>query len=125
MARTDTCWLWTGAKQSGGYGRFLADGKVTLVHRWTYERFVGSIPDGLTIDHACRNTSCVNPAHLRVMSREENSRLANTNKDKTHCDAGHALTPENVYTPPKRPTVRDCRACRRERSRAHYLRLTG
>lgn len=126
VEKTDACWLWIGAKQSGGYGRFKAEGgragKVVLVHRWTYEHFVGPIPDGLTIDHLCRNTSCVNPAHMEPVTREVNAWRGNTNKDKTHCAYGHELTPENVYVAPKRPTTRDCRKCRKARRRARYER---
>jgi hypothetical protein len=123
--KTETCWNWTGAKQDNGYGRFSLGGKgarIVLVHRWAYEQFVGPIPEGLTIDHLCRNTACVNVAHMEVVTRAENAYRGNTNKDKTHCDQGHELTPENVYVPPKRPTVRDCRTCRRARRLARYER---
>lgn len=123
--KTPTCWNWTGAKQSGGYGRFGLGGrggKVVLVHRWTYEYFVGPIPDGLTIDHLCRNTSCVNPAHMEVVTRQVNARRGNPNTDKVRCKHGHALTDDNVYVSPSRPTVRDCIKCRRARRRARYER---
>jgi hypothetical protein len=123
--KTDTCWNWTGAKQAGGYGRFNLGGrggKIVLVHRWTYEQFVGPIPEGLTIDHLCRNTACVNVAHMEVVTREVNAWRGNPNKDKTHCIEGHELTPENVYVAPGRPTARDCIACRKARRKARYVR---
>lgn len=126
VEKTEACWNWIGAKQSGGYGRFNADGgrggRVVLVHRWAYEQFVGPIPDDMTIDHLCRNTPCVNPDHMEVVTREVNSWRANTNKDKTHCQHGHELTPDNVYIAPSRPTTRDCIKCRKARRRARYER---
>lgn len=110
---TETCWLWTGARQAGGYGRFLdGAGQRVLVHRWSYEAAMGPIPEGLTLDHLCRNTACVRPDHLEVVSRELNALRASRNLVKTHCDRGHEFTPENIYTPPSRPQVRDCRECR-------------
>lgn len=122
----DGCWLWTGATQAGGYGRFFGeDRKAVLVHRWTYEHFVGPIPDGLTIDHLCRNTSCVNPDHLEPVTREVNAHRGNPNAGKTHCTNGHEFTPENTYVPPKRPGVRACRACRKADSAARYQRIDG
>lgn len=126
VEKTDDCWNWLGAKQVGGYGRFKAEGgrtgPVVLVHRWTYEHFVGPIPDGLTIDHLCRNTSCVNPEHMEPVTREVNAWRANPNKDKTHCQYGHELTPDNVYRAPKRPQIRDCIKCRKTRRKARYQR---
>ena len=123
VERTESCWGWTGAKQPEGYGRFFAGaGRLVLAHRWSYEHHVGPIAEGMTIDHLCRNTSCVNPAHMEVVTRELNAWRGNPNKDKTHCKRGHALAGENVYVPPKRPTVRACRTCRKAESAAHRNR---
>ena len=58
------CWLWTGKLQVGGYGKFFADGRTILAHRWCYEFMVGAIPDGLHLDHLCFTPACVNPYHL-------------------------------------------------------------
>lgn len=62
------CWIWTAAKFAHGYGAF---GK-RLAHRVAYEACVGPIPKGLVIDHACHNTSCVNPSHLRLATKSQN-----------------------------------------------------
>ncbi len=76
--RTDTCWLWVGAKFQKGYGRYGRASKrgTALAHRVAYERWVGPIPSGLTIDHLCNNKACVNPAHLEPVTLRENRRRA-------------------------------------------------
>lgn len=116
VLKGDDCWTWTGATQAGGYGRFMASSSPTvlvLAHRFAYEQAHGPIADGLTIDHLCRNTSCVNPAHLEPVTREENALRASRNAGKTHCDRGHEFTDANTYAAPSRPNVRCCRACRK------------
>lgn len=66
------CWVWTGAIKPNGYGTFGAGKKTCYAHRWAYEHVVGSIPDGMHIDHLCRNRACVNPAHLEPVSSAVN-----------------------------------------------------
>lgn len=117
----DDCWEWTGAHNPGGYGRIGGGGKrgpSLLAHRVLYERMVGPIPDGLTLDHLCRNPSCVRPDHLEPVTNRENilrgtSPVADRAR-QTHCIRGHAFTAENTYTHPQRGT-RHCRACDAER----------
>jgi hypothetical protein len=73
MARAEECWLWTGALTKG-YGAFRNSGKRYEAHRWAYEFLRGEIPSGLTIDHLCREKTCVNPWHLELVTRQENAR---------------------------------------------------
>lgn len=86
MCPMSGCWLWDGAVNWGGYGRMMVKGKSILAHRWSYENTNGPIPDGMDVDHKCRNRSCVNPDHLRLATRSEN--MANT---KTHADGQSGL----------------------------------
>lgn len=70
--KTDDCWLWTAATGNNGYGSFSVDGVVLRVHRFAYEFLVGPIPSGMMIDHVCHVKTCVNPAHLRPVTRKQN-----------------------------------------------------
>jgi hypothetical protein len=67
------CWPWVGAKSHDGYARFrTSDARTIIAHRMAYEMRVGPIPEGLTLDHLCRNKLCMNPAHLEAVTRREN-----------------------------------------------------
>jgi hypothetical protein len=64
------CWVWQRGVTALGYG---CD-KDGMAHRVYYERHKGPIPEGLYIDHLCRNPPCVNPDHLEPVTPAENIR---------------------------------------------------
>jgi len=68
------CWDWKMRKSTAGYGLLTRGGRTLQAHRVLYERHVGPIPDGLEIDHLCRNRGCVNPSHLEAVTRSTNLR---------------------------------------------------
>lgn len=116
---TDSCWNWTGAVQSRGYGSVTnGKGGTMQAHRRAYMELVGPIPTGLTIDHLCRNKRCVNPDHLEPVTGAENTRRAFALQ--THCKHGHPLSGENLRleTRDSGNTYRICITC----SRAHKRR---
>lgn len=77
VQKTETCWLWTGAKNASGYGRFsiwIADTRRTrgyVAHRWLWEQERGSIPKGLVLHHKCEEPQCVNLEHLELRTRSD------------------------------------------------------
>ena len=72
----DSCWPWRGQVNRGGYGVARYKRRTTTAHRAIYRILVGPIPDGLELDHLCRNRLCVNPAHLEPVTHLENVRRA-------------------------------------------------
>ena len=120
------CWLWIAAQDPRGYGRVNLlrrtglRNRVRLAHRVVYEMYRGPIPKGLTLDHLCRVTSCVNPNHLEITTLWENQRrgmsLNAQNARKTHCMRGHEFTERNAIREGR--TGRRCRIC----TRAHEAR---
>lgn len=119
------CWIWTGAvlRTAGdtAYGRgtlrLERNGRLRVerfAHRAAYRLVVGPIPDGAELDHLCRVTLCVNPAHLDAVSHQENVRRGKNGvlrhlhapaPRRTHCMRGHERTPDNLYP------NRQCRPC--------------
>lgn len=107
------CWNWTGAL-AHGYGVIaVGSRRQKLTHRLSYELLVGPIPAGLEIDHLCKNTACLNPAHLEAVTRVENLHRSDAwsgrNFRKTHCPQGHELTPGTDNG----RTHRRCNQCRK------------
>lgn len=81
--KTETCWLWTGAADSAGYGSFRVSRGVDLgPHRFVAKYVMGLAIDGLHVDHKCHQPRCVNPDHLQAVTPQQNqeNRRASTSK---------------------------------------------
>lgn len=125
--KTESCWVWTACKTKLGYGQFGISNVVYYAHRVAYELVRGRIPDGMVIDHLCRNPSCVNPAHLDVVTQSENikrgvahSNYSKTMRAKTHCKNGHEFNERNTYFKPN--GNRNCKTCQKSRDKNSRLR---
>lgn len=116
VRKSDGCWEWTAGRFEDGYGQFWLDGRPRKAHRVSFEMAGGVIPDGLEIDHLCRNRPCVNPDHLEPVTHQEN--MIRRAASITHCPRGHEYTTTSAYVSPR--GTRNCRECDRQRRRARY-----
>ena len=125
---SDGCWEWAAEVGNSGYGRFWVGGsRKSLAHRWAYEYYVSPIPEGLVIDHLCRNKVCVNPEHLEPVTTSVNvlrgdgpAIKASTRWKKTHCPKGHEYSEDNTHVSPRGDRV--CITCNKARRKAEYAR---
>lgn len=118
------CWEWTGCLVVG-YGQTTLAGRKHYTHRAAYLVLAGEIPEGLQIDHLCRNTTCCNPAHLEPVTAKVNSnRRPGVNKPE--CKHGHPLEGHNLIirkqSGDREGVQRQCRACLYESIRKYQLR---
>lgn len=127
-ATSSGCIEWTASTNGVGYGMFFVDwdgGRnfKMLAHRWYYEYARGPIPEGLHLDHLCRNPICVNPDHLEAVTQRENTLrgigVAAQHAAKTECVNGHPFTGENLILR-SNGVWRDCRECHRAKDRRYY-----
>ena len=108
------CWEWHGTLIDG-YGSFTLSTCSVRAHRVSYEMLVGPIPEGLQLDHLCRNRRCVNPWHLEPVPQLVNIRRgANCRATDEHCAKGHAWSAETWSVQGHHRRV--CHQCQRERS---------
>ncbi len=118
--KSKDCWRWRNSHSHLGYALVMWFGKTRPAHRIAYELTRGPIPDGLVIDHLCRNRWCLNPDHMEPVTQRENvlrgEGVAARHAAKTHCPQGHEYTEENTYHwPGAKGASRACRACISER----------
>jgi hypothetical protein len=137
------CWHWTGPVSPAGYASMHFGGKYGLVHRLSYEVFVGPIPDGHVVDHqchsldltcfagdACMHRRCLRPDHLAPLSRVLNVQLGRgwaVHGLKTECPRGHPYDEDNTKRKllPSGGWGRICRECERTYYRRKRDALAG
>lgn len=125
------CWEWKGYCGRKGYGIVGIGKRQFQAHRIAYEMLIASFPPHLHLHHLCRNTRCVRPAHLQLISAEEHSRirpyaydpeaLGPRTSSRTHCIHGHLLDASNLRIRPRGDRM--CLTCHREQTRARRGKL--
>lgn len=115
----DSCHLWIRATQSRGYGtasiRFEGGNAQVTTHRAAWiAKHKTNIPTDKTIDHLCRNKTCINVDHMEIVSRADNNINSNSVvmrlKAQTRCSRGHDYAPNNLVQGSR---TRSCLACSR------------
>lgn len=113
------CWPWLGSINEQGYGQVSINRITWRAHRLAVRLDGRKIPPAMVVDHICRNRSCVNPGHLRVVTPKENT-LENSEHwsakyaARDHCSKGHKYTPETSFVKQRgHRSYRVCRICQR------------
>jgi hypothetical protein len=120
VVQANGCWEWQRSKMNSGYGRiYTGFGRDMSAHRAAYIAWNGDIPEGKVVMHTCDNRVCINPDHLILGTKADNSRdmvAKGRNKSpgwqKTACPRGHPYDRINING------ARYCSICHREALRA-------
>lgn len=116
---SDECWPWPGPLNDEGYPTSTSNGRRPYRRAWELAN-QQTIPEGMQVDHrchsesdcdegkACPHRSCVNPAHLRLLSGAANTALRSDWRRGT-CIKGHPWTPEFGYV--RKCGTWRCRPC--------------
>jgi hypothetical protein len=120
------CWQWKLKPTIWGYGRIVVCAtprKAMQAHRFSFEMLIGPVPDGLELDHLCRNRMCVKPTHLEPVPPQVNKLRGESptarNARKTHCKYGHDFSDPTVLILAANGK-RKCRVCRDRANAARH-----
>jgi hypothetical protein len=115
IMKSDGCWVWTGCTVKG-YGTVHFRGRKWMAHRLVFELLREPVPDGMQLDHLCRNPSCVNPDHLEIVTSRENTLRGIGPSAKAArslaCPRGHLY--DAIWSGSRR-----CKICHREHLRRY------
>ena len=114
------CWMWIGAVDSRGYGRFFFNSQNARAYHLAWEDHYGTRPVGVELHHLCYNKTCVNPLHLQPLTRAEHVLLGNgvsgRNARVVSCPHGHPLEWNAGHT------RRFCKTCHQQQGSRRYYR---
>ncbi len=82
----NNCWCYIGSKATGGYGQKTIRGRSASVHVHMWERIHGPVPEGFELDHLCKQRNCMNPAHLELVTHQENCFRKSTRRVEMRAD---------------------------------------
>lgn len=116
------CWVWISTIDKGGYSRIKLNERTNRsAHRWYYESIYGPVPQGMQLDHLCRNRACVNPMHLEVVTPKENTQRSSRGRELTTCANGHSFSRVVKKEGPFKGW-RKCAICERDATRRYRQR---
>jgi len=125
---TTSCYGWTGRPNKiSGRAMFCIDNNSMNASRSSWILYVGTIPDGMQVNHHCDNVICTRTEHLylgtskqNMNDRDNRGRHNNQNKNKTHCKRGHEFNEVNTQLPKR--GGRECFICRRVYANARNVK---
>lgn len=125
VSKTDSCWIWTAAKDKDGYGLFKRSRNLMVrAHRFVFSIYGIRIPMGMHVDHTCRNPSCVMLNHLEAVTPRENVRRGRAVRRGDFCKYGHEYTKDNIVIRSENGRRR-CRKCARIADSRSYYKHKG
>jgi hypothetical protein len=135
--QSDGCWKWKHGLNYEGYGHFRVRRKTLSAHRYSYQKFVGPVPEGKELHHLCDHPWCVNPEHLKPVTSLEHARtrdqsgngkyVAAYHSAKTHCPRGHPYSGDNLILEKRSDggIARRCKICAIAKTKKYLAKKRG